>query len=168
MDEIFRGFVQFLHVLTGLLWLGGGFYTIFVQTPALMSAPVQARGPVLGQIVPRQLNYLLRLGEITILTGIVNVFASGRGRLLEDVFGSRWAATIAVGAILAIVLLGVGHAIIKPSATRLLTLGPLAASGDPTAASQVAAIIDRLRRAGYAQIFLGVAIIALMVVARFS
>lgn len=168
MDELLRGIMQFLHVFTGVLWLGGGLYTIFVQTPALMSAPPQARGPVLAQIVPRQVNYLLRLGEITIATGVLNVFASGRARQLEDLFGSRWAMAIAVGAILAVVLLGIGHAIIKPSARRLLELGPKAAAGDASAGAQAAAIVARLRRVGYAQIALGVLIIAAMVAARLS
>jgi uncharacterized membrane protein len=168
MDELFRGFVQFLHVFTGVMWLGGGFYTIFVQTPAFMAAPPQARGPVLGQIIPRQVNYLLRLGEATILTGVLNLFASGRARLLEDVFGSRWAVAIVVGAVLAIVLLGLGHAVIKPSAMRLLEIGPRAGSGDPAAGAEMAAIIARLKTVGYAQIVLGLLIIAAMVTAGLS
>lgn len=168
MDELLRGLTQFLHVFTGVLWLGGGLYTVFVQTPALTSAPPQARGPVLGKLIPRQVNYLLRLGEITIVTGVLNVFASGRARLLEDLFGSRWAMAIVVGAILAIVLLGIGHAIIKPSAMRLLDLGPKAAAGDAAAGAQAAAIMARLRKVAYAQITLGVLIIAAMVTARLS
>ncbi len=168
MDELFRLLAQFLHVFTGVLWLGGGLYTIFVQTPALMSAPPQARGPVLGQLLPRQVTYLLRLGEITIATGVLNVFASGKARLLEDVLGSRWAAAIAVGAILAVVLLVIGHAILKPSAMKLLQLGPKAAAGDGGAAAEAGAIIARLRKVAYAQIALGVLIIAAMVTARLS
>ena len=168
MDEVFRIVVQFLHVLTGVLWIGGGLYTVFVQTPALMSAPPQARWPVLGQLIPRQVTYLLRLGELTIATGVLNVFASGKARLLEDVFGSRWALAIAVGAILAIVLLAIGHAILKPSAMKLLTLGPKAAAGDGAAAAEAGAIIARLKKVAYAQIALGVLIIATMVTARLS
>ena len=80
MDDLFRIVVQFLHVFTGVLWVGGGLYTLFVQTPAMMSAPPQARGQVLGQLVPRQVTYLLRLGEVTIVTGVLNLFASGRAR----------------------------------------------------------------------------------------
>jgi uncharacterized membrane protein len=168
MDELFRYVVQFLHVFSGVLWLGGGLYTIFVQTPALMAAPPQARGPVLGQIIPRQVNYLLRLGEITIGLGILNVFASGKARLLQEALGSRWSIAIVVGAIFAIVLLAIGHAILKPSALRLLELGPRAAGGDAAAGSEAGAIIARLKTVGYAQIGLGIVIIGAMVLARFS
>jgi uncharacterized membrane protein len=168
MDELFRYVVQFLHVFSGILWIGGGLYTLFVQTPALMAAPPQARGPVLGQIIPRQVNYLLRLGEITIALGVLNVFASGKARLLQEALGSRWSIAIVVGAILAIVLLAIGHAILKPSALRLLELGPRAASGDAAAGAEAGAIIARLKMVGYAQIALGLLIVAAMVLARFS
>ncbi|HZP96737.1 MAG TPA: hypothetical protein VFC31_10435 [Candidatus Limnocylindria bacterium] len=168
MDDIFRILVQFLHVFTGVLWLGGGLYTLFVQTPAFMAAPPQARGPVLGQVVPRQVTYLLRLGEITIATGILNFFATGRGREIENILGSRWAIAIVIGALLAIALLALGHAVIKPSAMRLLAVGPKAAAGDAAAGAEAGAIIARLRTVGYAQIVLGVAIILAMVTARLS
>lgn len=168
MDELFRLIAQFLHVFAGVLWIGGGLYTVFVQTPALMAVPPQARGPVLASLVPRQVNYLLRLGEVTILLGVLNFFATGRGRELENLFGSRWALAIVVGAILALVLLGIGHAILKPSVMRLLELGPKAGAGDAAAGAEVAAIMARLKNVAYAQIVLGVLIVAAMVLARLS
>ena len=168
MDEIFRYVVQFLHVFSGILWVGGGLYTLFVQTPALLAAPPQARGPVLGQIIPRQVNYLLRLGEVTVALGVLNVFASGKARLLQEALGSRWSLAIVVGGTLAVVLLAIGHAILKPSAMRLLALGPRAASGDAAAGAEAGAIIARLKKVGYAQIALGLVIVAAMVLARFS
>jgi uncharacterized membrane protein len=168
MDELLRGLVQFLHVFSGVLWIGGGLYTLFVQTPALLAAPPQARGPVMGQLVPRQVNYLLRLGELTILTGLLNFFVSGKAQLLGEIGTSRWALSIVVGATLAVVLLGIGHGILKPSATKLLALGPRAAAGDAAAGAEAAAIMARLKRVGQAQIVLGVLIIAAMVTARFS
>ncbi|TMB60723.1 MAG: hypothetical protein E6I57_01745 [Chloroflexi bacterium] len=168
MDDLIRVTVQYLHVLTGVLWIGGGLYTLFVQTPSLMSAPAQSRGPVLGQLIPRQVNYLLRLGEITIATGLINLFASGKARLLENVFSSRWGIAIVLGAAMAIALLILSHTVIKPAAMRLLEVGPKAAQGDPAASMEVPAILERLRRVGQAQIALGGLIILAMVIARFS
>ena len=168
MDEVFRYVVQFLHVFSGVLWVGGGLYTIFVQTPALLATPPQARGPALGQIVPRQVNYLLRLGEVTVALGVLNVFASGKASLLQEALGSRWSLAIVVGAILALTLLAIGHAILKPSAVRLLELGPRAAGGDASAGAEAAAIMARLKTIGYVQIALGLLIIGAMVLARFS
>ena len=168
MDELFRLLVQFLHVLSGILWIGGGFYTLFVQAPALLAVPGPARGAALAQIAPRQVGYLLRLGEITIATGVLNIFASGKGPLLQSLGTSRWAIAIVFGGALAVILLGLGHAVIKPSVEKLLALGPRAASGDPAAGFEMAGVMDRLKRVGQAQIVLGLAIIAAMVTARLS
>jgi uncharacterized membrane protein len=168
MDELLRIFVQFLHVASGVLWIGGGLYTLFVQTPALLAVTGPARGAALAQIAPRQISYLLRLGEITIATGVLNIFASGKGQLLQSLGSSRWAIAIVVGAALAIVLLGLGHAVLKPSVGKLLALGPRAASGDAAAGAEMAVIMARLKRIGQVQILFGTLIIATMVIARFS
>ena len=32
MDDLIRVTVQYLHVLTGVLWIGGGLYTLTVAT----------------------------------------------------------------------------------------------------------------------------------------
>lgn len=168
MDEFLRALVQLLHVLSGVMWIGGGFYTLFVQNPALAAVPGPSRGPALAQLAPRQVFYLLRLGEITIATGILNVLVSGKARLLEDLFASRWALAIGLGFVLAVALLALGHAVIKPAVTKLLVLGPKAATGDTAAVAEAGAMMARLRTVGYAQIVLGVTILTAMVVARFS
>ena len=168
MGELFRIVVQFLHVFAGLLWIGGGLYTLFVQTPALMATPPAVRGAALAQFAPRQIRYLLRLGEATVALGVLNIFASGRGQQLADLFGSRWAMAIFIGAALAIVLLAIGHMVLAPSVRRLLELGPRAGGGDSAAAAEMGTILARLRTIGYLQIGFGLAIVFAMVVARFS
>ena len=167
MEDIVRLIVQYLHVTAGVLWIGGGFYTIFVQSPALMATPPQARGPALASIAPRQIFYLLRLGELTIVTGVLRILVSPHAREIEDL-SSRWAVSIVIGALLAVVLLVIGHAILKPAVTRLLTLGPKAAQGDGSAAAEAGTIVKRLTTIGYVQLVLGFKIIFGMVLARLS
>src|ERR1700687_6462202 len=69
MDDLFRITAQFLHVFAGVLWIGGGFYTLFVQLPGLLAAPPAARGPVVAPLAPRQIFYLLRVAELTLADG---------------------------------------------------------------------------------------------------
>ncbi len=76
MDAVFRVGVQWLHVTAGVLWIGGGFYTILVQLPALLASPPAARDAVMPNLVPRQLNYSFRVAEFAILTGVLNLFVS--------------------------------------------------------------------------------------------
>src|SRR5207249_1054357 len=72
MDVVFRIAVQWLHVTSAVLWIGGGFYTVLVQLPALLATPAPARGAALAQFVPRQFRYIFRVAEFTIVTGLLN------------------------------------------------------------------------------------------------
>jgi len=63
MEELARIVVQWAHVLGGVLWIGGGFYTILVQLPALAAMPMPARGPALAALGPRQVRYVMRVAS---------------------------------------------------------------------------------------------------------
>jgi uncharacterized membrane protein len=168
MNEYFRILTQYLHVFAAILWLGGGFYTLIVQVPGLLAAPPQARGPVLQQVAPRQLFYILRVAELTLVTGILNLIATDRLRQFEEPLGQRWTVVLGLGILLAFGLYGLVRATVVPWTRRLLTLGPKAASGDAGAAAEAAAIIERLKTIGRVQLVVGALIILAMVMARFS
>ena len=167
MDAAFRIGVQWLHVTAGVLWIGGAFYTLLVQLPALTASPPAARGPVMANLVPRQLNYIFRLAEFTILTGLLNLFASGRAQELTRL-DTRWSWAILAGIILAVGIYAASRATVARWALRLIAIGPLAAGGDAAAAAQMPVLADRIRRFGYLQLTVGALILLAMVTARFS
>jgi uncharacterized membrane protein len=168
MGDWFRLLTQFLHVFAAILWIGGGFYALIVQVPALMAAPPAARGPVLGQIAPRQVNYILRVAEITLVTGILNLIATGRLQQFLSPFSQSWTVILGAGIILAFGLYGLVRATVVPMTYRLLSLGPKAASGDPASAAEIATIVERLKRIGRVQLVVGSLIILAMITARLS
>ena len=168
MDQVIRIGVQWLHVTAGVLWIGGGFYTIFVQLPALAAMPQAARGPAMAAFAPRQIRYLIRVAEATIGLGLINLFVSGRAQQLTEPLGSRWAIVIILGIVLALALYGIVRGAVKPLVDRLLAAGARAASGDQGAAAEMGALLPRIKRLGYIQLAIGVAIILAMVTARFS
>jgi uncharacterized membrane protein len=168
VSDLFRITTQFLHVFAGVLWIGGGFYTLFVQLPGLLAAPAPARGPVLAQLAPRQVFYILRVAELTLVTGILNLFASGRAQQLGEPFGSRWSIVLGLGILLAFGLYGLVRATAVPWTQRMLTLGPKAAAGDTAAAAEAGQIMKRIQLVGRAQIVIGALIILAMVTARLS
>jgi len=168
MGDLFRITTQFLHVLAGVLWIGGGFYTLFVQLPALLAAPAPARGPVMAQLAPRQIFYILRVAELTLVTGVLNLFATGRAQQLADPLGQRWSIVLGLGILLAFGLYGLVRATVVPWTQRMLTLGPKAAAGDAAAAAEAGQIIKRIQTIGRVQIALGALIILAMVAARLS
>lgn len=168
MGDLFRITTQFLHVLSGILWIGGGFYTLFVQLPALLAAPAPARGPVMAQLAPRQVFYILRVAELTLATGVLNVIATGRAQQLSEPLGSRWSIVLGLGILLAIGLYALVRATVVPWTRRMLTLGPKAAAGDAAAAAEAGQIIKRIQMIGRVQIVIGTLIILAMVTARLS
>jgi uncharacterized membrane protein len=167
VEDLGRIVVQLAHVLSGVLWIGGGFYTILVQLPALAVMPMPARGPAMAALGPRQVRYILRVAELTIATGFLQIFVSPRARELSGL-SSRWSIAILVGALLAVVAYGLLRGAMKPAIERLLAVAPVAAGGDDAAAKQVGLIRQRIQRLGYAQLALGTIILAAMVTARFS
>jgi uncharacterized membrane protein len=167
MDAVFRIGVQWLHVTAGVLWIGGGFYTILVQLPALLASPPAARGAIMPNLVPRQMTYIFRVAEFTILTGFLNLFVSGRAQELSRL-DTRWSWAILAGIILAVGVYAMTRATIARWAYRLVDLGPRAASGDAEAAAQMPLLAARIRRFGYIQITIGALILLAMVTARFS
>jgi uncharacterized membrane protein len=168
MEELFRLATQFLHVFSAILWIGGGFYTLLVQLPALLAAPPAARGPVSAQLAPRQIRYILRVAEVTIFTGILNVFASGRGQQLADPLSSRWSIVLWLGILMAIGLYVLIRMTVVPWTLRMLTLGPQASAGDAAAAAEVGQLIERIKTIGRVQLVIGTLIILAMVTARLS
>ena len=167
MDPALRIGVQWLHVTAGVLWIGGGFYTILVQLPALLASPAAARGAIMPNLVPRQFTYIFRVAEFTILTGLINLFASGRAQELTRL-DTRWSWAILAGIILAVGVYAMTRATIARWAYRLVEIGPRAASGDAAAAAEMPQLGARIRRFGYIQITIGALILLAMVTARFS
>ena len=168
MGDLFRITTQFLHVFAGGLWIGGGFYTLLVQLPGLMAAPPAARGPVSAQLAPRQIFYILRVAELTLVTGVLNLFASGRAQQLQDPLGQRWSIVLGLGILLAFGLYGLIRATVVPWTQRMLTLGPKAAGGDAAAAAESGQLLTRIRTVGRIQLAIGTLIILAMVTARLS
>ena len=167
MDVLPRLAVQWLHVTAGVLWIGGGFYTILVQLPALLAAPPAARGAVMASLVPRQFKYILRVAEITIVTGLLNLFISGRGQELTRL-DTRWSWAILAGILLAVGIYAATRATVARWAYRMLEVGPRAAGGDSGAAAEMGVLGARIRRFGYFQLAVGTLILLAMVTARFS
>ena len=167
MSEWFRLLTQYLHVFAGILWLGGGFYAVLVQLPGVLAAPPASRGPVVAQLAPRQIRYILRVAEVTIVTGLLNLFATGRGQQLLDL-GQRWSIALILGIVLALALYGLVRGQLVPVTERMLALGPKAAGGDAEAGAEVGRLVERLKMLGRVQIAIGALIILAMVVARLS
>jgi hypothetical protein len=107
------------------------------------------------------------VAEFTILTGLLNLFASGRAQELTRL-DTRWSWAILTGIVLAVGVYALTRAAIARWAYRLVEIGPRAGSGDTAAAAEMPQLAARIRRFGFIQLAIGALILLAMVTARFS
>jgi uncharacterized membrane protein len=69
--------IRWLHVLSGVMWIGLLWYFNFVQTPSMPKIPEAQRGAITGFIAPNAL-FWFRWGAMsTIVTGLIVAYMSG-------------------------------------------------------------------------------------------
>ena len=166
--DVLRWLVQYLHVLSGVLWFGAGFYVTLVQLPALVTLPPAERVLAIAALGPRQIRYILRLAEITIGFGILNAILTGRLAPLAETLGTLWGWTIAIGAILAVGLYVLLQSGVKPAIFRVVAVARASRQGDTASLAELPELAQRIRTLGYVQMGVGAIIVLLMVTARFS
>jgi putative copper export protein len=112
MEGILTWFTRFLHVLGAAFWVGGYAVMALVVIPRLADGP---REPILrlSLVAARLLSFS---GGLTILAGLFLVARTrGYGRLL----GGEWGAIVISTAILALALMAIGDAGLRPALRRL-------------------------------------------------
>ncbi len=71
------GWLRFLHVLVGILWIGLLYYFNFVQIPTMPSVPAELKPGVTKYIAPKALFYFRWAAAFTVLTGAVLAWRCG-------------------------------------------------------------------------------------------
>ncbi|GEM_PF-1696358 len=186
--DIVKALLLFLHMTAGILWVGGLTYVRFIMLPAIGRQQPQVRGPVAVDLGPATVRYLLRIGEITIALGVVNVFLFGRIARMSDFVSTTWGASITLGFIGAVTIYLVGMLVTRPATLRIAAavqesmalrarLAGLTGPATDGEQAEVAAslttlsgVLDMLghqqRSALTLQVVVGVTVIAMMTVAR--
>jgi uncharacterized membrane protein len=125
-------FMRWLHVLSGVMWIGLLWYLNFVQTPTMPKIePAEHRAAIVKFIAPRVL-FWFRYGALaTVVTGLL--LATQNGYIMEALtFQKGWIA-IGVGMWLALIMAFNVWFIIWPNQQKVL--GLVTASADEKAAS---------------------------------
>lgn len=159
--------VRALHVLPGVLWVGGASVMAWVIEPALRKAGPTVQGPAMRAFGKRLTSTLLTAAGVTIIMGIVLIVRTP-GREFSDLFTTDWGWAIGLGFVAALVASGFG----SMSARALRQMDAVAAGitgGAPNAdqAATMAALQGQLRRNARVASVLGLTTVALMVAARY-
>lgn len=76
--------MRFLHVISGVLWIGLLYYFNFVQIPTMPKVPAELKGGVSKYIAPEALFWFRWSALATVLTGLVVAETNPTGRYLTD------------------------------------------------------------------------------------
>ena len=160
---------RIVHVLAGIFWAGSVYMLVlFVQPSVAAIAPAGA--PFMAELLGKRklVDALIGLGSTTVVGGL---FLYWHDWQLAGSFGTwvgtRFGATLTVGAVAAILALAIGVLGTRPNVVRLLAIGrSVAESGGPPSpelAAEIARTQNRLKT--FARISLGLIVVAALAMA---
>jgi putative copper export protein len=117
--------IRYAHVLSGAVWVGGYALLALVIIPGLR----KDAGETLIRLTINAVRVLTYAGMLTIFFGILLIT---RTRGFANIFKGEWGALIVTCFVIAIALLGIGDAGLRPA------LRQLAATGDGSTARRFA------------------------------
>lgn len=133
-------FTLFLHVLSGIVWIGLLYYFNLVQIPTMPKVPAELKGGVTKYIAPEAL-FWFRWGAIaTLVTGLA--VAGLKGYMAEAFTLQEGYRAIGIGMILAIIMAANVWMIIWPNQQKALGLVP-ADDATKAAAGRTAMLASR-------------------------
>jgi uncharacterized membrane protein len=169
--------LRFLHIISGVAWVGGAFIWVMVISPRLLkNGPPPIRRPVMEALVHAVPRYFYAAGGATILWGVLLLGTTygwaNFGAVLQGTYaGKSYGYALGVGLVLAILMLLEGIFVITPTADKMLATMqslPAPAPGGPPSPpppavqAQLAAFGKKLGISGVLNVAMGTLAIAAM------
>src|SRR3569623_1323192 len=111
-----------LHVISGVMWIGLLWYLNFVQVPSMPSIPVENRGAITKVIAPNVLFYFRYSALATVITGLLVAWM--QHFIVEALTFQKGFIIIGTGMWMAIIMFLHVWLIIWPNQQKLLGLVP--------------------------------------------
>ena len=136
------GVMTWLHVISGIMWIGLLWYFNFVQIPTMPNVPAELKPAVTKYIAPRAL-FWFRYGALaTVVTGLL--LAWMKGYLHEALSLQPPAVTIGTGMWMALVMAFNVWFIIWPNQKKALGIVPVTSDAEKAAAARTAMLTSRV------------------------
>jgi uncharacterized membrane protein len=132
-----NGFMRFLHVLCGIMWIGLLYYFNFVQIPTMPRVPAELKPGVSKYIAPTALFWFRWAAAFTVLTGLIVAMLSGY--LVEALTLQPGTRVIGLGMWLALIMAFNVWFVIWPNQKK--ALGLVDADADTKAKAATTAMI---------------------------
>lgn len=110
--------LRFLHIVFGIAWIGGVFYSVGVQRTAMARVEMPARKAAMRQIVPVAMHYIPMAAVLTIAFGTLLYLYMGSFNP-DLLLGTSWGQTLFVGLLVASGTFGFGMLVVVRNAGKL-------------------------------------------------
>lgn len=124
MADVFNWFIRFLHIFSGVMWVGGAFLWGMVIAPNVLQrgAPM-IRRPFLEAVLAKMTRYFIISGSIAIVTGFWTMgLLNGWDRIIETFQTPHYGVALGIGVVAALVMMAEGLFIIAPTGKKMLAL----------------------------------------------
>ncbi|MBI5920610.1 MAG: urate hydroxylase PuuD [Betaproteobacteria bacterium] len=133
-------FTRWLHVLSGVMWIGLLWYFNFVQIPSMPKIPDEQK-PAIGKVIAPTALFWFRWSSLaTVITGVL--LASMSGYIVQALMFSRPVLAIGIGMWLALVMAFNVWFIIWPNQKKALGIVPVEPA-EKAAAARLAMLTSR-------------------------
>ena len=136
-----RFFMRWLHVLSGVMWIGLLWYFNFVQTPSMPKIPDEHKPAISKVIAPAALFWFRWAALATIVTGLL--LASMNGYLVQALSLTKGVHAIGIGMWLGLIMAFNVWFIIWPNQKKALGIVQVTAE-EKAAAARKAGLTSRL------------------------
>ncbi len=139
--------VRVFHVLLGAFWAGSILFSALILDPAVREAGPEG-GKVMGVIQRRGwMSTILTIAALTVVSGLYLLWVMS-GRFSPGFMGSRPGILLSVGMLAAVLALGIGLTLTRPTAARMGEIsGRMASAGgspSPDDLAELARLRDRM------------------------
>jgi uncharacterized membrane protein len=118
------GFLRYLHIFAGILWIGLLYYFNFVQIPTMPSVPAELKPGVSKYIAPAALFWFRWSALATVLLGLILAEMTENNYIMRALQLAEGKQTIGVGMWLGLIMAANVWFVIWPNQKRALGIVP--------------------------------------------
>ncbi len=135
--------MRWLHIMSGILWVGLLYYFNFVQTPSMPKIPDEQK-PAVGKVIaPTALFWFRWAALATVVLGLMLAGMKGKGYVVNALTFTPGTVAIGIGMWLALIMAFNGGFIIWPNQKKALGIVTVSPE-EKAAAAKLAGLVSRV------------------------
>ena len=123
--------LRFIHIVLGVLWVGGIFALSVIVIPGMQKLGVPLDGLMKTLNARKFSQLMMTFGGLTVLSGLAMMDVLSRGNT-ANFFGSPYGQTLSLGGLFAILALVLGGSVARPTMAKIGALQADLGSNPPT------------------------------------